>query len=72
MIPHQHLNMKVFKVAAATLNVTSDYLYEECSQNPIGHLFNIMAGRSVRTQDSGFTTYYVLALFAYRTAKQST
>ena len=31
-IPHQHLDPKVFKVAQEALNVTTDYIYEPCSQ----------------------------------------
>jgi hypothetical protein len=44
VIPHQHLPKEVFKVARETLNVTHDYVYEECAQNPMGHFGTILAG----------------------------
>jgi hypothetical protein len=45
-IPHRHLSKDVLRVAQLALNVTSDYVYEECNQNPLGHLGTILAGGS--------------------------
>jgi hypothetical protein len=50
VIPHQHLPKEVFKVANAALNVTMDYIYEECEQNPMGHFTTILAGGSTVQQ----------------------
>jgi len=45
-IPHRHLSREVFRVAQSALNVTSDYVYEECNQNPGSHIATLLAGGS--------------------------
>jgi len=50
VIPHVHLDNKVYKVAQEALNVTMDYIYEECAQNPIGKFGTILGGGSTVEQ----------------------
>ena len=49
-IPHEHLNSAVYARATELLNVTMDYVYEECAQNPIGQLHVILTGGSTMKQ----------------------
>ena len=48
--PHQKLDPLVFAKARDSLNVTMDYVYEECSQNPIGQVHVILTGGSTMKQ----------------------
>jgi hypothetical protein len=64
-IPHKHLSREVFKVAQSALNVTSDYVYEECDQNPAAHIGTLLAGGS--TEQSYMYGHQKRALHLYAT-----
>jgi len=64
-IPHKHLSREVFKVAQSALNVTADYVYEECDQNPAAHIGTLLAGGS--TEQSYMYGHQKHALHLYAT-----